>query len=100
MGAGPRGRYYVQGYSGRKICDVKIKPSRAQATLLQRSIGAKAVAPQSGLELQHAGGLRTKRAIGTEEGELWPFKRVIRPPGTSGGRTPFSTKGTPTLVEA
>jgi hypothetical protein len=32
----------------RKICDVKIKPSRAQATLLQRSIGAKAVAPQSG----------------------------------------------------
>ena len=48
VGAGPRGCYYVQGYSGRKICDVKIKPSRAQATLLQRSIGAKAVAPQTG----------------------------------------------------
>jgi hypothetical protein len=48
VGTGPRGRYYVQGYSGRKIRDVKIKPSRAQATLLQRRIGAKAVAPQSG----------------------------------------------------
>ena len=81
MGAGPRGRYYVQGYSGRKICDVKIKPSRAQATLLQRSIGAQAVGTAKRLELQHAGGLRTERAIGTEEGELWPLERVIRPPG-------------------
>ena len=100
MGVGPPGRYYVQGYSGRKICDVKIKPSRAQATLLQRSIGAKAVAPQSGSSFNTPVGSGHKRAIGTEEGELWPFKRVIRPPGTSGGRTPFSTKGTPTLVEA
>jgi hypothetical protein len=99
VGVGPRGRYYVQGYGGRKICDAKIKPSRAQATLLQRSIGAK-LCHAKRLELQHAGGLRTKRAIGTKEGELWPFERVIRPPGTSGGRTPFSTKGTPTLVEA
>ena len=30
-----------------------------------------------------------ERAIGTEEGELWPFERVTRPPGTSRGRTPF-----------
>jgi hypothetical protein len=30
-----------------------------------------------------------EHAIGTEEGELWPFERVTRPPGTSGGRTPF-----------
>jgi hypothetical protein len=30
-----------------------------------------------------------ERAIGTEEGELWPFGRVTTAPGTSGGRTPF-----------
>jgi hypothetical protein len=27
-----------------------------------------------------------RRAVGTEGGELWPFERVTRPPGTSGGR--------------
>jgi len=47
VGAGPRGRYYVQGYSGRKICDVKIRRA-VRKPLRQRSIGAKAVAPQSG----------------------------------------------------
>jgi hypothetical protein len=41
------------------------------------------------LALQHAGGLRTKRAIGTEEGELWLFERVTRPAGKSRGRTLF-----------
>jgi hypothetical protein len=41
------------------------------------------------LALEHAARLRTKRAIGTEEDELWPFERVIRPPGPPGVGTPF-----------
>ena len=51
-------------------------------------LGREAAGTAKRLELQHAGGLRTKRAIGTEEGELWPFERATRPPGPP-GQDPF-----------
>jgi hypothetical protein len=85
VGAGPRGRYYVQGYSGRKICDVKLGRAVRQPLCCNEA----SLWHGKAAELEHAAGLRTKRAIGTEEDELWPFERLIRPPGTSGGRTPF-----------